>query len=68
MQLKDLKPILRSQTGMIQQCIVYDLNKYEDVEHGCSAEYAINNYGERAVGRIYSCIENGQDYIVIEVI
>ena len=68
MQLKDLKSVLRSQTGSIQHCIVYDLNKCEDVEHGCSAEYAINNYGERVVGRIYSCIEHGQDYIVIEVV
>lgn len=68
MRLKDLKPVLRSQTGMIQLCIVYDMNKYEDIAHGCSAEYAINNYGERAVGRICSCVEAGQDYIVIEVI
>lgn len=68
MKLKDLKPILRSQTGSIQLCIVYDLNRYEDIAHGCSAEYAIKNYGERAVSRICSCVENGQDYIVIEVV
>lgn len=68
MKLENLKPILRSQTGMMQYCIVYDLNRYEDVAHGCSAEYAINNYGDRIVNRIYSCVENGQDYIVIDVI
>ena len=68
MKLENLKPILRSQTGMIQHCIVYDLSRYEDIAHGCSAEYAIDNYGDRTVNRIYSCIENGQDYIVIDVI
>ena len=68
MKLKDLKPILRSTTGHLQECIVYDWKKNEDIAHGCSAEYAINNHGERTVLRIYSCIENGQDYIVIEVI
>ena len=68
MKLKDLKTILISQTGSIQHCIVYDLNRYEDITHGCSVEYAINSCGERIVSRIYSCIENGQDYIVIEVV
>lgn len=68
MKLRELKPVLRSETGNLQSCIVYDWNKSTDIAHGCSVEYAINNYGESEVRRIYSCYENGQDYIVIEVI
>lgn len=68
MKLEELKPVLWSQTGQIQPCIIYDWRKNEDIAHGCSAEYAINNYGERTVRRICSCAENGQDYIVIEVV
>ena len=68
MKLRELKPVLRSETGNLQLCIVYDWNKSTDIAHGRSVEYAINNYGESEVRRIYSCYENGQDYIVIEVI
>lgn len=68
MKLRELEPVLKSETGRIQSCIVYDSTNCKDVEYGCFAGYAIKNYGESEVRRIYSCYENGQDYIVIEVI
>lgn len=68
MKLKELKPVLRSETGRIQSCIVYDSTKCKDIEYGCSAEYATINYGYMDVKRIYSTCEDGRHYIVIEVI
>lgn len=67
MKLKELQPVLRSQTGQLQWCIVYDWEYNEDVARG-SVEYAIEHYGDSEVRRIYSCYEDGQDYIVIEIL
>lgn len=69
MKLKDLKPILHSKTGAIQWAIVYDYDKHEDLEYGCSVEYAMIHYGECEVKRISSCynFENGFDYLVITI-
>ena len=52
MKLNDLSPVLRSYTGNIQFCIVYDLTEDVDLENGCSVEYAITHYGDREVQRL----------------
>ena len=67
MKLKDLKPVLRSTTGHIQWCIVYDWNNNRNLENGCSIEYAIEHYGGYIVRKIYSHYVNSQDYLVVEV-
>lgn len=46
MQIKELKSVLYSQTGNIQQAIVYDLAKNKDLENGCSIDYAVKEYGD----------------------
>lgn len=68
MQLKELRPVLRSVTGEIQFCIIYDCNANADIEYGCSAEYAYKHYGDREVVRISSTFEKGQSYIVISIV
>jgi hypothetical protein len=69
MKLKDLRPILYSATGEIQWAIVYDLEKNEDLEYGCSIEFAVTHYGGCEVKRISSCynFENETDYLVITI-
>ena len=69
MKLKDLELCLYSPTGEIQRAIVYDYNKNEDLEQGCSVEYAISRYGEYEVKRISSHYESisDQDYLVITI-
>lgn len=67
MKLKELKPLIYSYTGHIQLVIVYDLEKRCDLEHGCSAEYAYEHYGDMEIKRICSWAEETQDYIVLEV-
>ena len=69
MKLKDLKPILYSETGAIQWAIVYDYEKNEDLEYGCSIEFAICHYGEYEVKRISSCYnyEKEDHYLVITI-
>ena len=69
MRLKDLKPILYSTVGAIQWAIVYDYERNEDIEHGCSIEYAITHYEEYEVKRITSYYEvsTGNDYLVITI-
>lgn len=52
MKLTDLEAILRSERGNIQFAIVYDSSKDEDLETGCSLEYAVKNYGDKEVKRI----------------
>lgn len=52
MKLKELKPVLRSNRGGVQFCIVYDQALNVDIETGCSVEYAVEKYGERTVYRI----------------
>lgn len=69
MKLKDLNLILHSASGLMQWAIVYDYEKNEDVEYGCSVEYAIANYGECEVKRIssYYNYTNQLDYLVITI-
>jgi hypothetical protein len=69
MKLNDIKLLLHSTTGAIQRAIVYDYENNQDVEHGCSVEYAVANYGECEVKRIssyYNCVD-GNDYLVITI-
>lgn len=66
MRLRELKSVLRSNYERIQWVIVYDWAKNNDLNK-CSAEYAVENYGSYNVRRIYSCYENGQDCLVVEV-
>lgn len=63
MQLKDLAPVLRSPRGRIQFAIVYDLGIHNDIEGGCSVEYAVKHYGEWRVDRITA----EDDYLVLHV-
>lgn len=68
MKLSQLKPVIYSYTGNVQLCIIYDSDADIDLEHGCSAEYAIKHYGDREVKRISSVFEDGQSYLVISLI
>lgn len=52
MKLKELKQILYSRRDYIQSTIVYNSETNEDVENGCSIEYAIKHYGEKEVKHI----------------
>lgn len=63
MKLKELKDVLYSIRGDIASCVVWDQLKREELERGCSAEYAIENYGDCEIRRI--CADN--NYLVLEV-
>ena len=52
MKLKDLKEVLYSQTGNIQFAIVWDYNTMQDLENGCSVDYAVKEYGEKELKQI----------------
>ena len=52
MKLKEMKSVLFSRRGSVQFAIIYDLEKNEDIENGCSIEYAIKHYGEKEVKHI----------------
>lgn len=69
MKLKDLSSILYSKTGNIQFAIVYDYENNRELEHGCSIDYAVANYGDYKVKRITSCFDFSEqmDYLVIHV-
>lgn len=54
MKLKELNGILRSTTGGVQQCVVWDSRRCEDLAFGCSVEYAIKTYGGMTLDRIYT--------------
>lgn len=45
MRVNDLEGILKSPDGGILMCVVYDTWKGEVWESGCSAEYAVKEYG-----------------------
>ena len=68
MKLSQLKPVLYSETGDVQLCIIYDTKTNADIEYGCSAEYAYKHYGDMEVKRISSVFEKGQSYIVISIV
>ncbi len=52
MKISDLSSIIYSKTGDIQFVIIYDYEKYTDLETNCSFEYARDRYGDREVKRI----------------
>lgn len=54
MKLKNMKNILRSTTGDIQMCVVWNSEKCVVLENACSVEYAIKHYGEYILDRIYT--------------
>ena len=66
MRFKELKSILHSNRERIQWAIVYDWANDKDLFRG-SVKCAVENYGNYNVRRIYSCYENAQDCLVIEV-
>lgn len=69
MKIKDLKGIMKSSYGAMQWVIVYDIEKNEDIICGCSAEHAIENYGELEVKRLSSFCDYKErmDYIILTV-
>ena len=67
MKLKELKPVIRSITGGIQLCIVFDFNEARDLDKGCSVEYAYEIYGERTVRRVSSIFVDGRSYILFTI-
>lgn len=52
MRLEELKSVLYSIIDEIQWVIVYSGTERKDIVNGCSAEYAIKNYGEKELLRI----------------
>lgn len=52
MKLKELKSILYSNRGNVQFAIIYDSKTNEDIENGCSIDYAVERHGEKEVVRI----------------
>ena len=62
MKLKELKPVLYSVHGDIQSAIVYDGMKAEEIENGCSVDYAVKTYADRDVRRIQA--ENSMIVII----
>ena len=64
MKLKDLKDIIYSSRDGIQSTIVYDAKTFEDIEFGCSIEFAIMMYGDKTIKRIMA--DNG-GYLVIGI-
>ncbi len=63
MTLNKLKDILYSTRDNILHCIIYDAKTFEDIEKGCSIEYAMENYGDNAITRI--TVDQG--YLVIGI-
>lgn len=54
MKLHDLKNVLTSTRGAIQTCTVWDNEKCEVLNKGCSVEYAVLTYGNMTLDRIYT--------------
>lgn len=52
MKVNELKGVLFSRVGDIQSVIIYSITEHKDIRNGCSAEYAIKNYGEKELLRI----------------
>ena len=63
MKLKDLKSVLWSSRGGICETIVYDYDSNQDLEFGCSVEYAVKKYAEKEVRRI----EAQDNFLVITI-
>lgn len=52
MKLAQLKTVLRSPSGRVQDAVVYDYERNQVLKDGCSVEHAVEAYGEREVKRI----------------
>ena len=64
MKVKNLTPVMFSRPGAFQPAIVYDIDRAEDLAHGCSVDYAIKTYGERTVALITA----EDNHIVLQVL
>lgn len=58
MRLGELKSVLFSSIDNIQSVIIYSRTEHNEIENGCSAEYAIKNYGEKELLRIQAANNN----------
>ncbi len=64
MKLNELKNVLFSRVGDIQSVIIYSRTEHKEIKNGCSAEYAIKNYGEKELLRIQAA--NNSIVLIIE--
>lgn len=62
-QLHELAFCLRSITGAVQLCAVYDISEGKDLADGCSVDYAVKNYANYYLDRITAY----GDYLVLHV-
>ena len=58
MRLGELKSVLFSSIDNIQSVIIYSRIEHNEIENGCSAEYAIKNYGKKELLRIQAANNN----------
>lgn len=52
MKVNELKSVLFSSIDNIQSVIIYSGTEHKEIINGCSAEYAIKNYGDKELLRI----------------
>lgn len=64
MKVNELKGVLFSSIGYIQSVIIYSRTEHKEIINGCSAEYAIKNYGEKELLRIQAA--NNSIVLIIE--
>lgn len=64
MRLGELKSVLYSSIGDIQSVIIYSRTEHKEIKNGCSAEYAIKNYGEKELLQIQAA--NNDIVLIIE--
>lgn len=64
MKVNGLKSVLFSSIDNIQSVIIYSRTECKEIENGCSAEYAIKNYGEKDLLRIQAT--NNSIVLIIE--
>ena len=64
MKVNELKSVLFSRVGDIQSVIIYSRTERKEIKNGCSAEYAIKNYGEKELLRIQAA--NNSIVLIIE--
>ena len=58
MKVNDLKSVLFSSMDNIQSVIIYSRTEHKEIKNGCSAEYAIKNYGEKELFRVQAANNN----------
>lgn len=64
MKVNELKSVLYSRAGDMQSVIIYSITEHKDIRNGCSAEYAIKNYGDKELLRIQA--DNNNVVLIIE--